>query len=123
GAHELLRLDAVPLEPELRPGDVDLVEAIRARSVPLGELAHVDTGLVAHGPGGGKARLLRDGPGPGRVPYADARDFFAGRHTWLVWEPALMHRAKDPAVFEAPKLVVQRLRGRGPVRAAIDREG
>lgn len=122
-ADELLRLDTVPLEPDLRPGDVPLVEAVRARSLRLGQLAHVDTGLVAHGPGGGKARLLREAPGPGRVPFADARDFFAGRHGWLSWEPDAMHRAKDPEVFEAPKIVIQRLRGGGPVRAAIDCEG
>ena len=34
-----------------------------------------------------------------------------------------MHRAKSPEMFESPKLVIQRLRGRGPVRAAVDRTG
>ncbi|NCG19869.1 MAG: hypothetical protein GWP91_12745, partial [Rhodobacterales bacterium] len=72
---ELLRLENVPLNADLRPGDVDLVERIRRDSVPLSSLCLVDTGLVAHGPDGGKARLLYDEPGERRVPYADARGF------------------------------------------------
>jgi hypothetical protein len=67
--------------------------------------------------------LLSDGPGDGRVPYADAREFFAGRTRWLSYEPARMHRAKSLALFAAPKVVVQRLRGAGPVRAAVDHAG
>src|SRR5690606_2567119 len=51
---EVLRLDAAPLDPDLMPGDVDLVEAVRARSRALGSFCLVDTGLVAHGPLGGK---------------------------------------------------------------------
>lgn len=122
-AEELLRLDNVPLNADLMPGDVGLVEQIRASSLPLRELALVDTGLVAHGPHGGKDRLLFDEPGEGRVPYADAREFFAGRRTWLHYVPDQMHRPKRPEMFERPKIVVQRLRGRGPVRAAIDWDG
>ena len=122
-ADELLRLETVPLSPVLRPGDVDLSEAMRACSEQLGELCLVDTGLVAHGPDGGKARLISDEPGEGRVPYADAREFFAGTHRWLAYEPQGMHRPKSPTLFESPKLVVQRIRGQGPVRAAVDREG
>ena len=34
-----------------------------------------------------------------------------------------MHRAKRPAMFEGPKLVVQRIRGRAPIRAEVDRTG
>jgi hypothetical protein len=120
---ELLRLDSTPLDPALAPGDVDLVDHVRARSEPLGALAYVDTGLVAHGPEGGKAALIHDVPGPGRVPYADAREFFSGQKKWLEYKPKSMHRAKSPALFEPPKLVIQRLRGRGPVRAAVDRSG
>ncbi|MEQ1507839.1 MAG: hypothetical protein ABMB14_36760 [Myxococcota bacterium] len=120
---ELMRLDTVPLDPTLSPGDVDLVDQIRARSAPLGSLAWVDTGLVAHGPEGGKAALIHDAPGGGRVPYADAKEFFAGQRRWLEYRPGAMHRAKSPALFEPPKIVIQRLRGRGPVRAAVDRQG
>jgi SAM-dependent methyltransferase len=120
---EVLRLDNVPLDPVLRSGDVELVERFRSRSVALGEVAWVDTGLVAHGPEGGKAALIHDIPGSGRVPYADARDFFSGRRRWLDYKPASMHRAKSPELFESPKLVIQRLRGRGPIRAAVDRDG
>ena len=120
---ELLRLPNVPLNPNLQPGDVDLIEAIRERSTPLGGLAMVDTGVVAHGPEGSKNRLLHDEAGEGRVPYADARGFFAGEHRWLQYEPAQMHRAKSPDMFELPKIVIQRLRGHSPVRAAIDRDG
>lgn len=121
---ELLRLDAVPLDPDLMPGDVDLVERIRARSLRLGDLCVVDTGLVAHGPAGeNRDRLVSDEPGPGRVPYADARDFFLGKHRWMAYRPKEMHRPKSPALFEGPKIVVQRLRGDQPVRAAVDTSG
>lgn len=120
---QLLRLDNVPIDPDLMPGDVVLVEQIRSQSVPLGTLAVVDTGLVAHGPGGGKQRLLYDAPGEGRVPYADAREFFAGKRVWLRYAPKEMHRPKHPDLFERPKIVIQRIRGRAPVRAAIDWDG
>lgn len=122
-ASELLLLDHVPIVRSMAPGDIALVEAIRSRSVSLSELAIVDTGVVAHGIHGSKERLLHDEEADGRVKYADARDFFAGRHRWLDYQPKRMHRAKRPSLFEPPKLVVQRLRGSGPVRAAVDREG
>lgn len=120
---ELLRLENAPLNPDLRPGDVDLVERIRAHSVTLDELCEVDTGLVAHGPHSGKEVLIHDAPGEGRVPYADARDFFNGERAWLDYRPAVMHRPKRPELFERPKIVIQRLRGTGAVRAAIDWDG
>ena len=120
---ELLALPGAPLNPRLQPGDVDLVARVRAASIPLGELCEVDTGVVSHGPGGGKARLLHDGPGPGRVPYVDARDLKTGRRRWLSYEPERMHRAKRPELFEGPKLLVQRLRGQGPVHAWLDTDG
>jgi len=122
-AGELLRLDNVPLNPLLMPGDVEIVEEIRRNSVPLGGLCVVDTGLVAHGPEGGKERLLSDEAGDGLVAYADASDFFAGRRRWLDYRPDQMHRAKSPEMFENPKIVIQRLRGKGPIRAAIDWDG
>ncbi len=120
---ELLRLDNAPLNPDLKPGDVALVERIRALSVPLGDLCLVDTGVVSHLPGGSRERLLFDEPGPGRVKYADAKDLFAGRHRYLDYQPEQMHRAKSPAMFEVPKIVVQRLRGDGVVRALLDTSG
>jgi len=119
----LLRLPRAPLGDLLRPGDVALVERVAAASVPLGELCEIDTGVVSHGPLGGKARLLHDAPGPGRVPYVDARDLAQGRLRWLRYDPPSMHRAKRPGLFECDKLLVQRLRGRGPVRAWIDHDG
>ncbi len=122
-AEELLRLDNAPLDPSLAAGDGDLVAAIRRESVPLGELCLVDTGVVAHRPGGSREALLFSDPGDGRVPYADAREFFAGRQRFLHYLPARMHRAKRPEMFERPKIVVQRVRGAGPVRAAVDRTG
>jgi len=120
---EVLSLPNVPLDPDLRPGDADLVHRVRDRSLRLGDLAHVDTGVVAHQPGGSREALLHDTPGEGRVPYADAREFFAGRHRWLEYRPERMHRAKRPAMFEVPKIVVQRIRGGGVARAAVDRAG
>jgi hypothetical protein len=121
--HDVLALPNAPLDGNLRPGDVEIVSAVRAQSVMLGELATVDTGVVCHGAHGGKARLLFDQPGEGRVPYADARDFFANRSRWLEYSPDIMHRAKSPALFEPAKIVIQRLRGKGAVRARIDRTG
>ncbi|MCB9687364.1 MAG: hypothetical protein H6738_13820 [Alphaproteobacteria bacterium] len=120
---ELLWLDNVPLDPILQPGDVDLIESIRSRCVTLGSLATVDTGLVAHGPAGGKGSLIHDEHAPGRKPYADARDFFAGNRRWIDYVPGKMHRPKSPALFEPNKVVVQRIRGKGPVKAAVDRNG
>ena len=122
-ARAVLALDAVPLDPAIVPGDFALAARVRAASVPLGDLALVDTGVVSHRPGGSREALLHDAPGPGRVPYADAREFFAGRHRWLEYAPERMHRAKRPSMFEEPKVVVQRILGQGPVRAAIDRSG
>lgn len=122
-AADVLALPSIPLDPELMPGDLALVRRVRAASVPLGDLCHIDTGLVAHGPHGGKAELLSDVPGEGRVPYADARGFFRGERQWLDYRPDVMHRAKTPALFEGPKVVLQRIRGRQPVQAAIDLEG
>ena len=122
-ASEVLQLSTAALDSSLEPGDVALVEKIRRKSEEIGQHCLVDTGVVAHGPLGGKARLLRDAPGEGRVPFADARDFFAGRHQWLQWLPKEMHRPKSREMFEKPKIVVQRLRGRGAIRAAACRDG
>ncbi len=116
-------LPAAPLDPKVGPEAVALRDRVRERSVPLGSLCTIDTGLVAHGPFGGKARLLSDEPGPGRVPFVDARDLFDGRLRYLRYVPEEMHRPKSPGLFEGPKLLVQRLRGGGPVRAVVDREG
>ncbi len=120
---ELLRLDNVPFNPKLWPGDVDLVEKIRSSSISLGEFCRVDTGVVAHGSTGGKNMLISTEPGEGKVPYADARDFFEGNLKWLDYKPKLMHRPKSPEMFEKPKIVVQRIRGKRPIRAAIDWDG
>lgn len=122
-AEAVLELPASPLDPEVQSADVALWRIVRAGSVPLGSLCVIDTGLVAHGPLGGKARLLHDSAGPGRVPFVDARDLFDGKRRWLRYAPAEMHRPKAPALFEPAKLLVQRLRGGGPVRAMVDRDG
>ncbi len=119
----LLRIPGAPLGQALRPGDVALLEQIHAASVPLGSLCEVDTGVVSHGAHGGKAALLHDEPGPGRVPYVDARDLGTGRRRWLDYQPERMHRPKRPALFLDEKVLVQRLRGKGPVRAWLDDTG
>jgi hypothetical protein len=119
----LLTLDGVPLQAALRPGDPELVAQIRSLSEPMGTVATVDTGVVSHGRLGGKGALLHDKPAPDRVPYVDARDLSENRTQWLSYQPSAMHRAKSPALFESPKVLVQRLRGRGPVRAWVDRSG
>ncbi len=119
----ITRLPAVPLHPALQPGDVRLVDRVRSRSTPLGSYATVDTGVVSHGSHGGKNSLLHDEPTPERVPYVDARDLLENRTRWLDYQPSTMHRPKEPALFEAPKVLVQRLRGRGAIRAWVDRSG
>ena len=122
-AAELLSMPAVPLQPALQPGDPELLRQIHRASVPIGDVATVDTGVVSHGAGGGKARLLHATPTPDRVPYVDAKDLTLNRTRWLDYHPKEMHRAKSPELFEAPKVLVQRLRGRGPIRAWVDRGG
>ena len=119
----LARLDAVPFHPSLRPGDPEIVAKVRANSNPLGEFATVDTGVVSHGSHGGKAVLLHATPTADRVPYVDAKDLVDNRTQWLDYRPETMHRPKDPSLFESPKVLVQRLRGRGPIRAWVDRSG
>ncbi len=122
-AEELLRLPNAPIDARLRGGDVALLERVNSLSQPLSSLAVVDTGVVAHGRGGGKGRLLFNEPGPGRVPFADARQFFMGERRWLDYRVDEMHRPKRPALFVPPKIVVQRILHNGQVRAEIDRGG
>ena len=123
-AAALCSLPTAVIDPALRPGDLRIWEQVHACSAPLGELCEVDTGLVAHSHLGPKSRLLHDAPGPGRVPFADARDFFAGKRRWLEYGPdVVMHRAKRPELFEGDKLVLQRLKGRRPLRVSLDRSG
>ncbi len=119
----LLTLASVPLQAALQPGDPELVAKIRAASFPLGDLATIDTGVVSHGKLGGKKALLYSTPAPERVPYVDAKDLSENRTLWLDYQPENMHRPKTPDLFAAPKVLVQRLRGRGPIRAWIDRSG
>lgn len=120
---ELLSLQGAPLDPIILPGDAELVRRIHGRSLPLGALCEVDTGVVSHGPRGGKAALLEAAPGPGLVPYVDAADLGRGAVRGLRYEPAQMHRAKRPGLFSAPKLLVQRIRGGGPLRVWLDEAG
>ncbi len=116
-------LPAAPLHPSLQPGDPELIRQIRSASRPLGDFATVDTGVVSHGSHGSKRVLLHDTPAPTRVPYVDARDLVENRTRWLDYRPDTMHRAKTPELFEHPKVLVQRIRGRGAIRAWVDRSG
>ena len=122
GAHatSLMRLARVPMDGRLTDDVLALASKIRACSVPMSELARVDTGVVAHGGGMNKSARLHDCPGEGRVPFADARDAFQGRRQWLDYHGQDLHRPKDLDLFAPPKLVVQRIRGRGPVRVYVD---
>jgi len=122
-ALELLSLPQAPLNPALQPGDPAIVARVRSTSVVLGDLAEVDTGVVSHGPDGGKERLLHDESLEHLVPYVDAKDLAQGRVRWLDYQPEQMHRPKRPGLFTEPKVLVQRLRGAGPVQAWVDREG
>ncbi len=120
---ELLRLETAPLDPDLMPGDIDLVRRIRQRSVPLGDVATVDSGLVIEGPEGGRQRLVFEDPGEDRVPFADAQQFFAGQSSWLDFVPHAMHEPKPRSYFASPKVVIQRHRGAEPIRAGLDFDG
>jgi hypothetical protein len=122
-AADLLGLENAPWHTAVRRADLALVRRIRDRSCALGEHCLVDTGVVAHLPGGSKKHLLEDEPRHGLVPYADAREFFSGERRWLDYRPEAMHRAKRPSMFEEPKIVIQRLRGKRPIRAEVDRTG
>jgi hypothetical protein len=122
-ASDLLDLPNIPFHTIVRRSDLAIVRRIRARSCELGEYCLVDTGVVAHLPGGSKSLLLSDEHREGCVPYADAREFFAGERRWLDYRPEAMHRAKRRSMFEEPKIVIQRLRGKRPVRAAVDHSG
>lgn len=122
-ADEVLAMPGAPWQAAAFPGAAAVWSGTHERSVALGELALVDTGVVAHGGGRTKSERLHDEPGPGRVPFADARGFFEGTYRWLDYEGEALHRPKDPRSFTGPKLVVQRVMGEGPVRARIDRSG
>lgn len=122
---ELLRSRTVPLNPDLMPGDIDRVLSIRARSVPLRAVATVCAGLVVQGPGGGgREQLVFDEPGEGRVPMADADQFFSGRRSWLDYrKPHTLHKALSAEAFEGEKVVLQRARGAGTIRSGLDADG
>ena len=122
-AERLLRRASAPLDLGWSEKAADLADRVVAAGVRLDTLCRVDTGVVSHGPLGGKARLVRDVFEPGAVPYADAAEFFRGERRWLLYRPEEMHRPKARWMFEGPKIVVQRVRGAGPVRAAVDRTG
>ena len=119
----LKRLPMCPLGSSITARDVVLVEKIRSRSESLGSFCLVDTGVVAHQSGGSREHLLWDHPGNGRVPYADAKEFFKGQRRWLQYEPERMHRAKNPDTFLRPKIVIQRIRGHHGIKAAVCRDG
>lgn len=123
GPEELLDLDQVPIDADLMPGDIELVRRMRARSVPLGSVARVDSGIVLSGPEGGGARVVYEEPGEERVPFADAHQFFTGQSSWLEYQPSKMHKCKPRSLFEEQKIVVQRLRGIAPIRAGLDFDG
>ena len=119
-AEALSRLPLCVLDPEVGVREAGLSERLRSDCAVLGDFCEVDTGVVSHGPLGGKERLLHDEPGPGRVPYVDAKDLLRQRRRWLDYRPGEMHRPKRPGLFSEPKLLVQRV---GAHRAHVDRSG
>jgi hypothetical protein len=119
-AKALLGLNVAPIHPRIRAGDPGLAARARLSGAVLGDLFEINTGVVAHGPGGGKAALLRDEPGVGRVPYVDAQDLRVGRVRYLLYAPEHMHRAKRPGLFVGPKLLIQRITPPGQVLVTLD---
>jgi len=120
---EVLALPAVPLSARQRPGDTALLDRVRSASVELGELFEVDTGVVAHGPRHRRTELVHDQPGPGWLPFAEARDLRHGQRRWLDYQPERMHRCKRPALFEGPKLLVPRVVAARPLEVFVDPGG
>lgn len=120
---ELLALPDVPFVRQRLPGDGAILAAVRARSLPLGELCEVDTGVVVHGVHHRRRDLVHDAAAPGFVPYVDARDLRAGRVRWLDYRPEVMHRPKRPELFSSPKLLLPRVVAGGRVEAWVDRSG
>jgi hypothetical protein len=116
----LQRLPACPIDPSIGQSEVELALRMRGDHPTLGDFCEVDTGVVSHGPLGGKARLVHDEAGQGRRPYVDAMDLKRGRRRWLDYRPHEMHRPKRPELFEGPKLLVQRVGGHA---VHLDREG
>ncbi len=120
-ATDLLAIPSLPITPFHRPGDLEILELVRGRSFPLGQICLVDTGVVCHGPGHRRAHLLHEKPAEGRFEYADARDMSLGRRWWLDYKPEIMHRPKSLSLFSPPKLLVARIAGRKPLRVWLDR--
>ena len=116
----LAELPACPIDPEIGVPEVGIARRMRSAASCIGDFCEVDTGVVSHGPLGGKAALLHDAPGAGRVPYVDAQDLARGRRRFLDYQPDLMHRAKRAELFDGPKLLVQRV---GAWRVHADRTG
>lgn len=120
---ELLDLRNAPINPDCMPGDVELIGRIRAASVDLERVAELLTGLIVQGPSAGQERLIYEEDAEGRVPYADAKDFFSRRLGFLDYQPEQIHKPMRPEDFQQPKIVVQIARGMGAIRAAIDWDG
>jgi hypothetical protein len=121
--HDILSIENHPLDGWLRPGDAELLRKIQASSVPLGDVAEVDTGVVVHGVEHRREDLVSDDPSPGAVRYVDAADLTSGRTRYLTYRPQLMHRPKRPELFSGPKVLVMRIRGGHGIRAWIDESG
>ncbi len=123
-AREALTADNVVLDPQLRPGDIEMMRRIQASSTPLSEVAKVSAGIGLVDPGSDvPANLVTQHPGEGRVPFAEARGFFAGERHYLLYKPSRLHRPTTRSLHERPKVVLQRARARSAIRAEVDRSG
>jgi type I restriction-modification system DNA methylase subunit len=108
-----------------------LVAAFERFGITLGSICYCITGFVAHDSqtGASKNRLLTDDvTDPSARPYLEAKEVSESfgtlapvRHIRYV--PGEMHRPKFPQLFERPKLLVNRVVGRGGLRASVDRAG
>ena len=109
--------------PELVAGDSGILAMVLRRSEPLGNSCRIDTGLVGFGGGHIRDSRVFDEPGKGRRPYASVAALERGECRFIDYDDAILHRKKDPALFEGPKVVVQRVHGGTGRRVVVDRSG
>ncbi|MBI3914771.1 MAG: N-6 DNA methylase [Chloroflexi bacterium] len=106
----------------------EVTKKIENRSIELGQICYLITGVVAHDSktGASKDRLIHDRrSGKKSKSYIEAKES-AGRYAplfprkFIEYKPEEMHRPKFPELFENPKILIPDLVGIGGLRATID---
>ncbi len=125
------RLSGSAFQLDVAITDDHLRQKIAAISVPLASYCYFTTGLVGHNPRTGDSvdRLVHhDALGEASKPYVEAKEW-DGRYSWLTpmryieYRPLEMHRPKYAELFEAPKILVQRISSNKKIPATLDTQG